>query len=229
MRNFKLAFVALALTGCMTEANMSSRSYLGPADSGAVSNTDTSSAAKEVTRLFEVRGYQMVDQHVDGPGGELLLKFSKTNRALAAQKDNGQPLATGDVGSVFYAWVTPTSSTSSTIALLGKPTLGGIEPCTADGVNLPCEKLSVDTSFARTYLSGRDEAEVAHGVLSELALNGFATGPLPVAPATVQSERHAACVAQAKDIYARADRMNDVDARDALLETVPKCDALANK
>ena len=224
MRNFQLALLgALALAGCMADANMSSRSYLGPADSGATSSRDADSASKEVTRLFEVRGYQMVDQHIDAPNGERLLKFGKTSRALAAQKDDGQPVGAGDVGSVFYAWVTPTSATTSTIALLGKPTLAGVEPCTNDGVALPCQNVSTASGFVSTYLSGHDEADVAHGVLSELALEGFTTGPLPVAPVVAQDDEHAACLAQAKTIYARADQMNDVDQRAAVLKTVPKC------
>ncbi|HTR55670.1 MAG TPA: hypothetical protein VMJ10_33565 [Kofleriaceae bacterium] len=222
MRNFQLALLgALALAGCMADANMSSRSYLGPADSGAVSSRDEYTAAKEVTRLLEVRGYQMVDQHVDAPNGELQLKFTKSMRGLVASRD---PLVANDVGSVFYAWVTPTSPASSTIALLGKPTLAGVEPCTNDGVALPCQNVSTATSFVDSYLSGHDEAEVAHGVLSELALEGFTTGPLPVAPQVAQADKHAACVAQAKDIYTRADQLNDLDARDALLKTVPNCE-----
>lgn len=213
----------------MADANMSSRSYLGPADSGAVSSRDMYTAAKEVTRLFEVRGYQMVDQHVDAPNGELLLKFSKGNRALAAQKDDRQVIGVNDVGSVFYAWVTPVTPQSSTVALLGKPTLGGVEPCTTDGVALPCQQLSANPDFVATFLSGKDEAEIAHGILSELALEGIATGPLPVAPAIVKDEKQTACVAQAKAIYSRADQMNDADARDALLATVPDCDTVAGR
>ncbi|HEY1558317.1 MAG TPA: hypothetical protein VGF94_26000 [Kofleriaceae bacterium] len=230
MRENLLPFIALvAVGGCMADANMSSRSYLGTADSGAVSSRDMYTAAKEVTRLLEVRGYQMIDQHVDAPNGELLLKFAKSNRSLAAQKDDGQQVGSNDVGSVFYAWVTPVSPASSTIALLGKPTLAGVEPCTGDGVNLPCETVSTNSDFVSTFLSAHDEADVAHGVLSELALEGFTTGPLPIAPAITKQEKHASCVVQVKQIYAQADQANDADVRDALLATVPNCDALARR
>jgi hypothetical protein len=214
---------AAAVTGCMTPITASSRSYLGPAQSGAVTAYAVDKTALEVTRLFEARGFAMVDQHIDTPDGERLLKYSKRNRALAAEREDGELVGPNDVGSVFYAWVTP-SGTGSTVSVLGKPTLAGVEPCTDDGVVLPCAPLHADSVFANAYLSGHTEAEIAHGVLSELALEGYATGPMPASalpptgdPAVVacRTRRHQ----QLLQVLAE----HDPDARAKLLERVPSC------
>jgi hypothetical protein len=217
--------VAAAVAGCvpMTQINASSRSYLGSEQSGAVTTHSVGDTAREVTRLFEVRGFAMVDQHVDAPDGELRLKFAKGNRALAAQKDDGQPIGAADVGSVFYAWVKPAPG-GSTLSVLGKPTLAGVEPCTNDGVILMCEPFTAAPSFASTYLSGHAEAEIAHGVLSQLALEGYAVGPMPSgAPPPTSDPAVAACKAQRHQILLRAVAEQDPDARERLLDSVPHC------
>jgi hypothetical protein len=219
----KLLFVvilAAAGTGCLTSVTSSSRSYLGPAQSGAATARSVDDTAREVTRLFAVRGFAMIDQHADGPGGALQLKFAKGNRALAATKDDTQPYSPGDVGSVFYAWVTP-SGEGSTVALLGKPTLEGIEPCTDDGVALRCSQLRVESQFAGTYLSGRVEAEIAHGVLAELALEGYATGPFAGPPPTPSTP--ADCMAERRRILRQADAERDPEKHAKLLHSVPTC------
>jgi len=88
-----------------------------------------------------------------------VLKFSKTSRPLAANKDDDASIDARDVGSVVYAWITPTGPQSSRIALVGKPTLNGQEPCTADAdVRLQCVQLTVYTTFRDTFFSGRNGA-----------------------------------------------------------------------
>jgi hypothetical protein len=218
-----LPILAMASAACSAEATLSSRSYLGASESGAVSSRDVVTTAREVSRLFEIRGYQLLDQHIDSPGGELVLKFAKSQRALAPRKDDDQPVGAGDVGSVFYAWIAPHGRDEATVALLGKPTLAGTEPCTDDGVPLRCGRVTGQASFVSTLLSGRDEAEVAHGVLTELALEGVSVGPLPPSPGE-RAEQSARCVARAKDAIARAQLMNDLDKRAEVLKDVPRCD-----
>jgi hypothetical protein len=207
----------------MTSITASSRSYLGPAQSGAVTAHTVNETSLEVTRLFEARGFAMLDQHIDAPNGERLLKFAKRNRALAAERDDGDQVGANDVGSVFYAWVTPTRS-GSTISVLGKPTLAGVEPCTDDGVMLPCAPLRADPWFASAYLSGHTEAEVAHGVLSELALEGYAIGPMPAgAPLPTGDPAVAACRAQRHQALLEVLAEHDPDARAKLRDRVPSC------
>jgi hypothetical protein len=223
MRNTSsiLALVAI-LPGCATTVTTSSRSYLGPAQSGAVTARSADDTALEVTRLFATRGFSMIDQHTSGPASVRVLKFAKGNRALAAIKDDGQPYGSRDVGSVFYAWITP-SGGGSTVALLGKPTLEGIEPCTDDGVALPCTTLEVASDFAATYLSGRVEAEITHGVLSELALEGYAIGPLPVPPSPSPSPSSAECKAARQRILRRVNAEPDPEKRGELLHSLRPC------
>ena len=173
------AVLASLLAGCMTEAaTMSSRTYLAPEQSGGVTAHDVTDTAREVTRLFEVRGFQLMDQHPNAPNGELVLEYAKSNRALAATKDDSQVIGSSDVGSVFFVWVTPTDS-GARVAMIGKPTLAGVQPCTKDDVQLPCQTVSANPTFVSTYMSGKDEADVVHGVLAELSLEGYVTGPVP--------------------------------------------------
>lgn len=93
-------------------------------------------------------------------------------------------------------------------------------PCTHDGVALPCTTLTVSSRFASTYLTGRVEAEIAHGVLSELALEGYTTGPLPAPP---QQLDPAACMAERRRIIRQADFERDPEKHARLLHSVPTC------
>lgn len=225
MRN-SLLVLAFTLSGCMADVSASSRTYLGPEHSGAVTSRSIDDTAREVTRLFEVRGFAMVDQHVDGPDGERVLKFAKGNRAFAAEKDDSQPVNANDVGSVFYAWVTPAHA-GSTVRILGKPTLAGAEPCTNDGVWLPCTPLSADKDLAARYLSGHAEADIAHGILSQLELEGYAIGPLPLdAPvpnARAQAVHEKECKAHRQELLRQVAGEQDPAMRKRLVQDLPSC------
>ena len=225
-----LLVLAFTLSGCLadisTSVSASSRTYLGPEQSGAVTSRSIDDTAREVTRLFEVRGFAMVDQHLDGPDGERVLKFAKGNRAFAAEKDDSQPVNASDVGSVFYAWVTP-AQPGSTVNILGKPTLAGAEPCTNDGVWLPCTPLSVSKDFAVRYLSGHAEADIAHGILSQLELEGYAIGPLPLnAPvpnARARALNEKACKAHRQELLRQVADEQDAAMRKRLVQDLPGC------
>ncbi len=196
----------------MATVTGSSRTILGPQQSGAVSPRPIAETAMEVTRLFEVRGFALVDQHVDAPNGELLLKYSLVHAH--------------DVGSVFYVWVTPTAS-GSMVSLLGKPTLDGTEPCTNDGVVLACSKVVMGADFVEAYMSGRTETDIAHGVLSQLALEGYAVAALP-ASAQPTSDPEAtqqllACKAQKHAMLEKAVATKDRDEKRSILDNLPGC------
>lgn len=225
MRNSLLVF-AFTLAGCMADITASSRTYLGPEQSGAVTPHPADDTAREVTRLFEVRGFAMVDQHLDGPDGERVLKFAKSNRPFAAEKDDSQPVNASDVGSVFYAWVTPAQA-GSTVSILGKPTLAGAEPCTNDGVWLPCTPLRAQEEFATKYLTGHAEADIAHGILSQLELEGYAIGPLPpnapVPNARARAAYEKACKAQRQELLRQVAAEHDPATKQRLVEDLPRC------
>jgi hypothetical protein len=223
MTNSRILALVL-LTGCLTEVTTSSRNYLGPQDSGVATNRTIADTARELTRLMEVRGFAMLDQHADAPNGELVMKFAKANRALAADKSDDALVGGRDVGSVFYVWVIPSAGGAS-VSMYGKPTLNGIEPCSPDdGLGLPCSKVEVGGQFLSTYMSGKNEADVVHGVLSQLQLEGYVTGPLAAAPApAVQTAADPACLARRHAVFAQADSIPDAQARATLLQTAPEC------
>src|SRR5271154_6992309 len=112
--------LAVSLTACVDETSKfaSSWTYLGAQNSRAELAHSTADSAREIVRLLGTRGYAMLDQHANSPAGELVLKFSKTNRPLAADKDDDAAIGARDVGSVVYAWITPTGPQSSRIALV---------------------------------------------------------------------------------------------------------------
>jgi hypothetical protein len=221
-----LFVLAFTVSGCMADVSASSRTYLGPEQSGAVTSRSIDDTVREVTRLFEVRGFAMVDQHLDGPDGERVLKFAKGNRAFAAEKNDSAPVNASDVGSVFYAWVTPAHA-GSTVSILGKPTLAGAEPCTNDGVWLPCTSLSTSEHFVARYLSGHAEADIAHGILSQLELEGYAIGPLPpdapVPNARARAVHEVACKAHRQELLRQVAGEQDAAMRKQLVEDLPSC------
>ena len=209
MRN--ALFLVAVLASCVpatTIVSGSSRTVLGPQNSGAVTAHSVTETALEVTRLFEVRGFAMLDQHVDAPNGEIRLKFSKTGRY--------------GVGTVFYAWVAP-RPTGSTLSLLGKPMDAWGEPCTDDGVALPCSPVDKATVIG-AYVTGPYEADIAHGVLAELALERFTIGPMPAdAPPPTGDPAVLACKAQRHAQLVEAVATPDPDAKRSILDHLPSC------
>jgi hypothetical protein len=81
-------------------------------------------------------------------------------------------------------------------------------------------------------MSGKDEADVVHGVLAELSLEGYVTGPVPagtpppvytIAP-TVLKAAHDQCVAQRKQAMANAEAVPDRDKRAEMLAELARID-----
>jgi hypothetical protein len=116
--------------------------------------------------------------------------------------------------------------------MIGKPTLAGVQPCTKDDVDLPCQTVSADRTFVSTYMSGKDEADVVHGVLAELSLEGYVTGPVPagtptpvytIAP-TVLKKAHDQCVAQRQQGIAKAQAVPNRDKRAEMLAELASMD-----
>lgn len=218
-------WLVIAVAGCGAEVTASSRSYLGPSQSGVVTHGAPHDVALEVTRLFEVRGYALADQRVDTPAGERVLRFTKPG---APELVSLHPAVYGpEIGSVFYAWVTPRDG-GATVSLLGKPTINGVEPCTRDDVLLPCSHVSLHASSVPVSASGRAEADVARGVLSQLSLEGYAIAPLPAsAPAPTSDPAFAAamqaCQAQRRELLLQVLAEPSAEEKRRLYDRVPRC------
>ncbi len=220
---------AFALSGCLVgvPVHTSSLTYLSVGQSGATTAHAPVDTAREVTRLFGIRGVALAEQHpITGTGG-YAIRLTKSNRGIPATKDDSLPITARDVGSVFYAWVVPSGS-GSTVTMVGKPTLDGAEPCSPGALGLACSaSFDVDPTFASAFLSGKAEADVVQGVLSELELEGFANAGLPAAtpivPGTPPPMPVAVCEQQRHDAFARAQATQDLDDRATILKSAPDC------
>jgi hypothetical protein len=208
--------LGLAATGCVTEITASSMAYLGPHGSEVVVDRPAAAGALAITRLFTERGFGLVDQHAAAPGNQIILAFKGNRGAVTGGDKHG--VYSSEIGSVFYVWVTPIDDTRSTVIMMGKPTIDGVEPCTDDGPTgprLPCSKVLASYGQA-TQMSGYNEAEVVHGVFAELALEGHVVGAVPPsAPEVRNACRH--------DIFDQARAAKDDESRLEVLKALPTC------
>ena len=213
--NRSLLTLALALAGCVAETSTfpSSRSLLARTLSGAATAHGVDETGRELVRLFEIRDYAVADAYRDPATGERLLKLAKIDRASAADRAAAWPPELASIGSVFYVWIAPAPD-GSTIHLLGKPTLTGEEPCTQDGLDLPCAPLRLRADLVAAHLNGRAEAAVAQGVLSELALEGY-TAPARSTSLPPTAGRGVAA-SDGSDVEAALDAHDAQIARDAV-------------
>jgi hypothetical protein len=152
-----------ALPGCYV-ATGTALETLGTEGSHAVVARGPVETATEVTRLLASRGYALVDSQPDGAG--LRLAF-KGNREQVTTSTNDIVTST-QFGSAFYAWITPTATGQAEVALEGGPIVNGEETCPRQGRTLVCR--SVLNNGVAGHVSGGAEAEVIHGVLTELGL-----------------------------------------------------------
>jgi hypothetical protein len=93
---------------------------------------------------------------------------------------------------------------------------------------LACNKVELDADFASTFMSGRTEADIAHGVLSQLALEGYAVAALPVNATALTSDPEAvqqllACKTQKHDLLLKAVASKDPDEKRSILDHLPGC------
>jgi hypothetical protein len=219
MMNSTLASVlAIALVGCLpsTVPIGSSNTYLGPQGSQATIRGTASDSALEITHLYSARGFTLIDQHVTGPNGQIALEY-KGNRNAASDRARYNA-ESGSIASVFYVWVTPAGPDSSNVSMFGKPTIDNQQPCT-DGPSLPCDKVEL-YPFLAPLMSGADEAEIVHGVFSELALENEIIGAVPPSPEEVHDASVASCLDQRRKTVAASLKL-DHDARIELLQKLP--------
>ena len=213
--NRSLLALALGLAGCVAETSTlpSSRSLLARTLSGAATAHGVDETGRELVRLFGIRDYAVADAYRDPATGERLLKLARIDRASAADRAAAWPPELASIGSVFYVWIAPASE-GSTIHLLGKPTLAGKEPCTKDGLDLPCAPLRLRADLVAAHMNGRAEAAVAQGVLAELAVEGYTSAARATSPPPAAGRSDAA--PGVPDVEAALDAHDAQIARDAV-------------
>jgi hypothetical protein len=169
MKPFMSAFAVLvaslaAAAGCRPLAARSSAAVLGPDGSSAVVRRAPAEAALEVARLLSERGYAIVDQRQDG--ATIALRLKGVRRIFVQRKSSYE------IGSAYHVTIAPHGDAQAEVTLIGRPIYEGAELCTSDlRLAAPCERRRGDYEH-EGELDGAAEAEVVHGVFSELQLRG---------------------------------------------------------
>lgn len=113
------------------------------------------------------------------------------------------------------------------LALRAPKCVGAAQPLHETGVWLPCTPLSASDNFAARYLSGHAEADIAHGILSQLELESYAIGPLPpnapVPNAHARAANEKACKAHRQELLREVAGEEDPAMRKRLVQNLPPC------
>jgi hypothetical protein len=202
------------LAGCVpAPVETSSLNYLSSQQSHAIVSGDVHAAAQDVMHALGERGFNVVDQHAESDGG-LTLRFRGLRQEVTAGNRYG--VYTVAVGSEFVATLHPEPGGTTDVELSGHPLLDGTQP-------------KVPPNSGAGLVSGANEAEVVHGVFSELAATGKAVatrGTAVQSPEQAKAEYND-CMAARHDAFARAQAISDLDVRTKLLQSAPEC-ALAD-
>jgi hypothetical protein len=213
--------------------------------------------ALDVVRMFHARGVTLMDMQPDERGLLLRFKAERKTVAetvvtpydvalltldiaatLADAKDgkrqrrhhtHAEPeVAVYELGSVYYARIEPRGETMTSIALMGRPTNGGVEACTPDpNIVAPCAPLE-SGPVVHDEISGHAEAEMINSIFSELRLEGSVVAPDLRAIAAAEETQK--CLERRRDVEARAARVSNPRAKAGILRTAPTCGApLASK
>lgn len=250
-----LALLAAAACTPMTPA-ASSTSVLPPERSYVIVAKPAQPAALDTVRMFQGRGYALVDMSSDPTG--VTLRFKGERKVVAEQIVTGldvavavadvvvaiddakrgkrhhhhhevnPAIATYELGSVFYVRIEPRGETMTSISAVGRPTRSGVEACTADPIDAPCEKLETGPDV-HPEVAGFAEAETIHGVFSEMRVAGAVVGPdIAVEQARMQANMTTQrCLQRRAEVEAAAKRVSNPRAKQGILRTMPVCDSLA--
>jgi hypothetical protein len=204
--------LALALTGCFATAQ-SSRGVLGPAQSQAAIRASPREAALEIVRLFASRGFALVDQQTQGAA--LLLRFKGNREGVSRGHSPSQ------VTSAFYVSIDPASDGQVAVSIDGTPVVNDIEICAPYAVGT-CK--STVEPFLKDHVNGRAEADVVHGIFSELALHDLVAAPPPGSPAVVQQlTPEKLCAVERHRALREAYQADDDQERKRLIAAAPTC------
>jgi hypothetical protein len=194
------------LAACVGEVPVTatSQSYLTPSGSRAMMREAPDAAARDVVRLFGERGDTLVDQHVNG--NDRMLTFRGTRAVVFRYV----------LGSEFVATLRAVPGGGTELDLVGRPLENGTQPV-----------IPADIAVEDTRVSGAEEAQVVHGVLAELVVDGMVvptadTASLPAGAPTEVEQCKAARIAALR----RAAAITDPDDRAAAFEAAPDCTRL---
>ena len=250
-----LALLAAAACTPMTPA-ASSSSVLPPERSYVIVAKPAQPAALDAVRMFQGRGYALVDMTSDPTG--VTLRFKGERKVVAEQIVTGldvavavadivvaiddakkgkrhhhhheldPAIATYEIGSVFYVRIEPRGATMTSISAVGRPTRSGVEACTADHIDAPCEKLETGPDV-HVEVAGFAEAETIHGVFSEMRVAGSVVGPdIEVEHARRQAAMTTQrCYERRREVEAAAARVSNPRAKAGILRTAPTCGTVA--
>jgi len=206
----RIALLASLAAACMTPVTTNSTTFLSPADSRAIVGENVQATSLDVVRMFDERHFNLVDQHP--ADGGLVLTFRGSRGAVTEGDRHG--VTTYDVGSEFVATLRPMPGGVTQVELFGRPLLNGGQPY---------DTIAGDPAGGRA--TGADEAEVVHGVLSELQLAGKVVQPSPAAQQQEQSALDQ-CKTARVAVFERAKSVSDPDARAKVYESAPDCSKL---
>lgn len=201
--------------------------------------------AIDVTRLFQRRGFELVDLQTNERGMTLRFKgerkvvaeqivtgldvLAATANALEAVNAREQrrypvyieqapTIETYELGSVFYVRIEPRGSTMTSISMIGRPTRSGMEACTADPeLRAPCAPLESGPDVQRE-IGGFVEAETINALFAEMRLEGSV-----IAPDVQHAEQQQRCWQRRREVFAAAAKVSSERARAGILRTAPRC------
>jgi len=114
------------------------------------------------------------------------------------------------------------------VLMLGKPTVDGAEACSGadQELQLTCDSVKMHHEWGGYHkVTGREESELIRGLIAELPLaNPEVFSPAPEPPPTAKMTKpDPACMAQRKEIAARAKAQPDLGRRAEIYRTMPQC------
>ena len=250
MKYSTAVLIALGAAACTPKTPAASSSaVLTPERTWVIVSQPAQPAAIEVARMFQQRGFALADVAKDERGVTLRFIGDRRDAAeeivtpldvavaiadVADAFDNSKEaemrrlrrelthrptIEHYDLGSVFYVRVEARGETMTSISAVGRPTRDGVEACTPDAIDAPCAQLEAGPSVHH-QVAGFAEAEVIHGVFSELRLGGTV-----VAPDIITMAANRRCWETRREREKAAARVTSAKAKAGILRTAPKCDA----
>ena len=249
MKNSIAVFLLFAAACTAKTPAQSSSAVLTPERTWVIVAKPARPAAIDVARMFQQRGFALTDVQNDESGITLRFTGDRKDASeqivtgidvLVAIADVADALENSkearrrtrerhyhheptiehyDLGSVFYVRVEPRGETMTSISAVGRPTRDGVEACTADEIDAPCAKLETGGAVHH-QVAGYAEAEIIHGVFSELRLSGAV-----VAPDIQTMAVNRRCWEIRRERELAASRVSSAKAKEGILRTRPNCDA----
>jgi hypothetical protein len=188
--------LTLLCAGC-AEIRASSRAQLASEQSRLQFSAADDGAIKPLIEAFARRGFPIVDRQQAKDGTYLTFKGARTSVTVVTGTQYGTTGQSTDVGSVFYARVTPGEG-GAQVELFGKPTVSGLPVCSDHDSSWKqrCEPVVTGALWpGRSRTTGREEAEIIRGIILELSMSNLAAVPASSEPAASAQTAPPKCVA----------------------------------